>query len=172
MPIDPILTEITNDAIHLLNPTHSIDLMANFYFGIVSSLVLIVVCTVITERFVEPRLGAYRAETPADSGGDVSAEEARGLRLALYALVASVVVIALLTFPSGAPLRNPQTGAIVGDSPFMSSLIVLIMLVFLAIGAAYGIGAKTITSMVDGINAVTKTFAGLSGLVFLLFVIS
>jgi aminobenzoyl-glutamate transport protein len=54
----------------------------------------------------------------------------------------------------------------------MSSLIVLIMLVFLAIGAAYGIGAKTITSMVDGISAVTKTFAGLSGLVFLLSVIS
>jgi len=68
-------------------------------------------------------------------------------------------------------VRNPQTGAIVGDSPFMNSLIVLIMLVFLAIGAAYGIGAKTITSSVDGINAVTKTFAGLSGLVFLLFVI-
>jgi aminobenzoyl-glutamate transport protein len=44
--------------------------------------------------------------------------------------------------------------------------------VFLAIEAAYGSGAKTITSMVDGINAVTKTFAGLSGLVFLLFVIS
>jgi p-aminobenzoyl-glutamate transporter AbgT len=85
---------------------------------------------VITERFVEPRLGAYRGETPADSGGDVSAEEARGLRLALYALVAGIVVIALLTFPSGAPLRNPKTGAIVGDSPFMSSLIVLIMLVF------------------------------------------
>ena len=54
----------------------------------------------------------------------------------------------------------------------MGSLIVQIMLVFLAIGAAYGIGAKTITSIVDGINAVTKTFANLSGLVFLLFVIS
>ena len=48
----------------------------------------------------------------------------------------------------------------------------LIMLAFLAIGADYGIGAKTITSIVDGINAVTKTFAVLSGLVFLLFVIS
>jgi hypothetical protein len=55
---------------------------------------------------------------------------------------------------------------------FHERLLVLIMLVFLAIGAAYGIGAKTITSSVDGINAVTKTFAGLSGLVFLLFVIS
>ena len=66
--------------------------------------------------------------------------------------MACIVVIALLTFPPGAPLRNPQTGAIVGDSPFMNSLIVLIMLVFLAIGAAYGIGAKTITSSVDGIT--------------------
>jgi AbgT putative transporter family len=80
VPIDPILTEITNDAIHLLNPTHSIDLMANFYFGIVSSLVLIVVCTVLTERVVEPRLGAYHGETPADSGGDARAD----LRTALH----------------------------------------------------------------------------------------
>ena len=57
VPIDPVLTEITNDAIHLLNPTLSIDLAANFYFGIVSSLVLIIVCAVVTERVVEPRLG-------------------------------------------------------------------------------------------------------------------
>ena len=172
VPIDPILTEITNDAIHLLNPTLSIDLAANFYFGVVSSLVLIVVCALVTERVVEPRLGEYRGDLSSESGGGVSAEESRGLRYALYALVASVIVIALLTFPPGAPLRNPDTGAIIGDSPFMSSLIVQIMLVFLAIGAAYGIGAGTLTSMVDGINAVTKTFASLSPLIFLLFVIS
>ena len=57
---------------------------------------------------------------------------ARGLRLALYALVVSVAVIALLTFPAGATLRNPETRAIIGSSRFMNSLIVLIMLVFLA----------------------------------------
>jgi aminobenzoyl-glutamate transport protein len=167
-----VLTEITNDAIHLLNPTLSINLAANFYFLVVSSLVLIVVCTLVTELIVEPRLGIYRSEIPAETGGGVTPEEAKGLRLALYTLVVSIVVIALLTFPPGAPLRDQETGAIVGNSPFMSSLIVQIMLVFLAIGAAYGIGAGTITSTVDGINAVTKTFANLSGLVFLLFVIS
>jgi len=37
--------------------------------------------------------------------------------------------------------------------------------------AAYAIGRKTIVSIVDGIDAVTKTFAGLSGFVFLLFLI-
>jgi len=172
VPIDGILTEITNDAIHLLNPAQSIALTANFYFAVVSSLVLIVVCTLVTARIVEPRLGQYRGEVPAESSDALSLEEARGLRFARYALVASVIVIALWTFPAGAPLRDPQTGAIMGDSPFMNSLIVLIMLVFLALGIGYGVGAKTITSMVDGINAVTKTFAGLSGLIFLLFVIS
>jgi aminobenzoyl-glutamate transport protein len=172
VPNDLVLTEITNDAIHLLNPTHSIDLAANFYFGVISSLVLIVICVVVTERVVEPRLGKYQGEVTAQSGGGVSTEEARGLLFALYALIASVFVIVLLTFPSGAPLRNQDTGAIIGNSPFMSSLIVQIMLVFLAIGAAYGIGAGTITSTVDGINSIIKTFAGLSGLLFLLFVIS
>jgi aminobenzoyl-glutamate transport protein len=172
VPVDPVLAEITNDAIHLLNPTRSIDLAANFYFGIASSIVLIIVCSLVTEWIVEPRLGAYRGEVQPEGSGDVSPAEARGLRLALYTLVASIVIIALLTFPAGAPLRDPETGAIVGNSPFMNGLIVLIMLVFLAIGVAYGIGARTITSMVDGIDAVTKTFSGLSGLIFLLFVIS
>ena len=121
---------------HLLDPTKSIALTANFYFAVVSSLVLIVVCSLITERVVEPRLGEYRGEVPAEATEDVSPEDARGLRFALYALVGSIIVIALLTFPAAAPLRDPQTGAIIGNSPFMDSLIVLIMLVFLASGSA------------------------------------
>ena len=110
--------------------------------------------------------------SPIEGDRDISPEEGKGLKFALYALVGSIVAIALLTFPAVAPLRDPQTGAIMGNSPFMDSLIVLIMLVFLAIGIGYGLGAKTITNMSDGIEAVTKTFSGLSGLIFLLFVIS
>ena len=91
---------------------------------------------------------------------------------ALYALLGVVAVVALLTLPPGAPLHHPATGAIVGNSPFMDSLIVLIMLVFLVTGVAYGIGAQTIKSGVDAINAITKSFANLSGLIFLFLVIS
>jgi aminobenzoyl-glutamate transport protein len=171
-PIDGILTEITNDAIHLLNPAYSIDLTANLYFSIVSSLVLCVVCTVITEKFVEPRLGEYHGEVPSATVEGVSEDDSRGLRYALYALLGVVVVLSLLTLPPGAPLRHPTTGALVGNSPFMSSLIVLIMLVFLVMGVAYGIGARTIKSSIDAINAVTKTFANLGGLIFLFLIIS
>jgi aminobenzoyl-glutamate transport protein len=81
-------------------------------------------------------------------------------------------VIVLLSVLPDAPLRNPETGAIFNDSPLMDSLIFIITLIFLAAGICYGIGAKTISSSVDVINAIVKTFSGLSGLVFLLLLIS
>ncbi|MBN9187801.1 MAG: AbgT family transporter, partial [Microbacterium sp.] len=70
---------------------------------IISSLFLCVVCTIVTERIVEPRMGEYQGERPADTGGEVSSEEARGLRFSLYALIGVGILIALLALPSAAP---------------------------------------------------------------------
>jgi aminobenzoyl-glutamate transport protein len=171
-PIDGILAEMTNDAIHVVDPALSIDLTANFYFGVASSLVLIVVCTVVSDWFVEPRLGKYDGESPAEVKQSLSADESKGLILALCALAVFVALILWLTLPSGAPLRDAETGAILGSSPFMNSLVFLIMLAFLVTGLAYGLGAKTIKNSQDAIDAITKTLADLSGLLLLFFVIS
>lgn len=171
-PLDGILTEITNDAIHLLNPAISIDLTANFWFSFASVILLTIVITLITERIIEPRLGAYGGAQAVEGGGEVAAEESRGLRWTTYALLGTLVFFALLTLPPGSPLRHPETGAIVGRSPFMDSLIVVIAVLFLAMGAAYGYGAGTMRSAVDIINAIVKTIAGLAGLIFLLLIIS
>jgi len=81
-------------------------------------------------------------------------------------------VVLLLAVPSGGPLRNPETGSLVNDAPLMNSLIVIITLVFLAAGIGYGRGARTITSSTAVINAITKTWASLAGLLFMLFLIS
>ncbi len=170
-PIDGILAEMTNDAIHIVDPAQSITLTSNFYFGVASSLVLIVVCTLVNDWLVEPRLGPYEGESPVPDSKGLSREESRGLWFAFVAMLVFVAAISLLTLPSGAPLRSPDTGAIIGDSPFMASLVFLIMLAFLSTGIAYGIGAKTIGSADDVINAITKTFADLAGLLLLFFVI-
>jgi aminobenzoyl-glutamate transport protein len=128
-PTDGILTEITNDAIHLLDPNLSIDLAANLYFSIVCSVILTVVVVLVTERVVEPRLGPYHGPKPGNADAGISYAEAKGLRWALWTFLAVVAFIAALTVPEGAPLRDPATGAIGGNSPFMGSLIVIIMLV-------------------------------------------
>ena len=81
-------------------------------------------------------------------------------------------LIVFLTFPEGSALRDPETGDIIGTTPFMDSLLFIIAMFFLIAGVAFGIGARTFKHPNDVIAAVTKTFAGLAGLVFMLLMIS
>jgi aminobenzoyl-glutamate transport protein len=176
-PLDGVLTEITNDASGAGGG--DIDLAANLYFGIGSTIFVAIVLTFVTSKLVEGRLGDY---DPADAGeGPQTADEtpevspdaeSRGLRYALWATLAVLVGITLLTAIPGAPLRNPDTDKIIGDSPFMDSLILIIMLIFLAAGLAYGRGAGTIKGSADVLATVTKSWAGLASLLFLFLLIA
>ena len=113
-PSDALLTEVTNEAIGLVNPDLSIDITANLFFNIASTLFVTVVITFLVARVIEPRLGAYTPEPVAGAGrwrgghgsGDSelvdpnqivgpedapdvdAAAESRGLRYSLWALVA------------------------------------------------------------------------------------
>jgi aminobenzoyl-glutamate transport protein len=185
-PLDALLTEMTNEAIALVDPSQSITITANWYFSSVSLLVMAVVMTFVTVRLIEPRLGAYNPQeavghapgeatdmpTPDDAEEVDAAAEGRGLRGALWGFLIGLAVVLVFTLPPNSPLREPETGAIVGTTPFMNSLIFIISLLFLTAGIGYGRGAGTIKSSVDVVNGVTKTFAGLAGLVFMLLVIS
>jgi len=172
-PLDGLLTEITNEAIHLSDPARSIDLTANLWFSIASTFFVAIVMTVIAQRITEPALGEYTGTPESTEGEDEIPElESRGLRFAGLFSLAFVAVIVLLTVLPDAPLRNPETGAIFNNSPLMSSLIFIITLLFLVAGLGFGIGAKTFSSSVDVIAGIEKAFAGLASLVFLLLLIS
>jgi aminobenzoyl-glutamate transport protein len=175
-PLDGVLTEITNDASALVDPGAEIDLAANLYFGIVSALFVTVVLTFITTRFVEGRIGPWNpadaGEMPEEADEADPAGEARGLRYAMWATLAAIVVIALLTAIPGAPLQDPETGRVIGDSPFMDSLIVIIALIFLVAGLAYGHGAGTLRGSQQILASITKSWAGLASLLFLFLLIA
>jgi aminobenzoyl-glutamate transport protein len=176
-PLDGVLVEITNDASG--SQSNHIDLASNLYFGIGSTIFVTVVLTFITTWLVENRLGTWdpadAGEGPqeADDAPEVSPEqEKRGLRYAGLVTLAVLVVITLLTAIPGAPLRDPVTDKVIGNSPFMDSLIVIIMLVFYAAGYAYGRGAGTIKGSDDVLKTITKSWAGLAGLLFLFLLIA
>jgi aminobenzoyl-glutamate transport protein len=171
-PLDGILVGITNDAIHILDPNRSISLTSNLWFAIASVVLLTVVVSVVNDRIVEPRLGTYSGDGPGAEQAGMTAQESRGLKFATWGLLATLALFGLLALPPGAPLRHAATGALIGDSPFMNGLIVFIAAVFLAGGAAYGIGAGTMKGTVDVVKAMEKAVTGLGGLLFLLFVIS
>lgn len=95
-----------------MSPGVTIDLTANLWFSIASVLLLTVLVSIVTEKIVEPRLGAYTGEAKVETKKAMSPEESRGLRFAFWGLVGTLVFIALLALPPGAPLRNPETGAL------------------------------------------------------------
>ena len=174
-PTDAMITEIANESLALAGG-EPITIVANYYFMVASSLVMAMVAAVITEKIVEPRLGPWTPEPGAvvhSDAGDIPADaDKRGSRFALIGFLIVMAIVSLATFLPGAPLRDPETGNIIGNTPFMDSLLFIIMLAFLVSGVAYGAGAGTIKGSTDVIKAITKTFAGLGGMVLMLLMIS
>jgi aminobenzoyl-glutamate transport protein len=179
-PADGIITEVTNEIMAGVAPdAQPLNVTHNFYFAVASTFFTALVMTILTERYIEPRAGKWDPlERPADAPvdhvpqGEELAHEARGLRMAgIYSLVA-IAIISALTFLPGAPLRNPETGEIFGNSPFMSSLLFIVSMLFLAAGLGYGTGAGSLTGATNVINAIVKTFNGLGGLIFLMLLIA
>lgn len=171
-PLDAVLVEFTNDAIHIVDPNASIGLASNLWFSIASVIFLTFVVAFVTERIIEPRLGEYKGKKPDEESGEITADEMRGLWYAAIGFVGVLMVFALLTLPTGAPLRHPETDKLIGNSPFMNGLIALIMAVFLVTGAAYGYGAKKMTSISEIIKAMEKSMSGLGSLILLFLVLS
>ncbi len=180
-PLDGALTEITNDAIGLVRPGLSIDLTATMWFSIVSLVVVSALCAWITEKKVEPHLGKYTgggsgdgiAPVPGSEPAATSPEaEARGLAWAGWALLLFFIAVVALCWGEGAVLRNPETGSLISNSPLMKGLIVLVALLFLAVGSAYGAGAGTLKSMSEAIGMIDKTFRNMGPLIFLFLVIA
>lgn len=178
-PADGVVTDITNEAAQLVDPTVKLDLAANLFFGIGSTLFLTVVIALITTRIIEPRLGAWKREDAdpeeleREEGPPLDPElESKGLRHAAWALLGVLVVVLALTLPEGAPLRNPDTGEVIGDSPFMTSLIVIISATFLVTGLAFGRAVGTVKNSEDALGMITKGWASLASLLFLFLLIA
>ncbi|MGI5950954.1 MAG: AbgT family transporter [Brooklawnia sp.] len=176
-PTDAMITEIANEAIELAPGDNApLTIVANYFFMIASSILMALVAAIVTDRLVEPRLGKWEPEEGQlghNAAAEISAEaDKRGTRFAGIGLLVVVAIVALLTFLPNAPLRHPDDGRIIGDTPFMDSLLFIIMLIFLVAGVCYGIGAGTMKGSNDVLAAITKTFAGLGGMVLMLLMIA
>ena len=100
------------------------------------------------------------------------AAEAKGLKYSGWYLLGFAVIIALLTAIPGAPLRDPETGNIIGNTPFMASLVFVISLAFMVCGLGYGKGAGTLQGGNEAVTAIAKTFGSLGGLLLMFLMIA
>ena len=173
-PSDSMLTEVTNEVL-VKAGMQPLEVTQNFYFSIVSSILMAIVATVVTVKITQKRLGVYDHTEAGDLGAEETVDEAgeaQGLKYAGFALLGFVALIALLTAPPGAPLRDPDTGNIIGNTPFMASLVFVISLAFMVCGVAYGRGARTLIGGNAAVAAIAKTFGSLGGLLLMFLMIA
>lgn len=154
--VDPLLAGLSEEAARIVDAAYVVNPSCNWYFMSASTFVISAAGTIVTERIVEPRLGAFTG--PRDAGTmatTLTSEEKRGL---VYAAGAALIITAVLlwgTVPETGFLRDPQTRGVL-RSPFMSGIVALIFAAGLLTGLAYGIGAKTIRNDSDVVKSMGK----------------
>jgi aminobenzoyl-glutamate transport protein len=167
--VDPLLAGLSEEAARIIDPEYRVNPAANYYFMFVSTFLLTGLGTLVTERVVEPRLGAWSAtgSGPAQET-TLDAREKRGLAWALGAAVLFTAIMLLGTVPESGFLRDPETRGLL-RSPFMSGIVALIFVAGAFIGLAYGLGAGTVRNDGDVIKAMGKAMETLGVYLVLVF---
>lgn len=165
-PTDALLAGISTEGAKLFSDSVYVGAADNWYFIIVSTFLITLIGTFVTEKIVEPKLGEYKGNEKVELK-DISLEQKRGLKFAGISLIIFLILIGVTLLPNGI-LRNPETNEIL-NSPFMDSIVVIIALLFLIPGIAYGLGAKTIKNDKDVINLMSKSMSTMGGYIVLVF---
>lgn len=174
--IDPLLSGLSQSAANIIDPTYLVNPTSNYYFMVVSTFLITIVGTLITEYIIIPRLD--RRSNPdnlvdqvIDENDDAfkfTSSEKRGLIFAGIALVVLLVFIGIGLLPGGM-LRNPETGSIINKSPFINGIVVILALTFLIPGIFFGIGSGKIKRDSDVIKAMSKSMSTMGGYLVLAF---
>ncbi len=174
--IDPMLQGISQSAAQIIDPSVVLNPLNNYFFTSVSSLLIILVGWLVTDRFVEPRLqhGSPLDENVAAETGmqELGERERQALRIALWSMLAVVLLLVFSAVPENSAWRGPGGSLTEAGAPLMASIVPLIFLLFLLPGVIYGIAAGTISSSRDVIEGMTKTMQTMGYYLVIMFFIA
>ncbi len=164
-PIDAVLSGLSNEAIHLVNPDISISASSNWYFNAFSCFFIALLVTFITEARSWKHSTTADACTPSQPNEN---DKTYSFKALLPFSVIFMAVVLALVLPEHAPLRHPQTGSI-SQSPFIQSIVIIIALYFAGTGLIFGFSNNTFTSSKDVITAMEDSMKSLSGYLVMMF---
>lgn len=167
---DPLLTNITNEALKAVGMDMQIAATSNWYFLFVSTFLITIVGTLVTNKIIEKNLGTYEGSFEVDQEPLTDIEK-KGLKNALISIIIFVIIMAILMFPENAPLRSlDEASGKVNLNEFLAhGLIPAMLLLFLIPGIAYGRTVGTIKTSHDLIDAMTKSMASMAGFLVIAF---
>ncbi len=165
--VDPLLSGLSTEAAKIIDPSYVVNPAANYYFMFVSTFILTLVGTFVTEKIVVPRLGKYGGDEKPEELKSLSKEEKRGLLFAALVSVVLIVVVIVGLVPDNGFLRRADGDVL--HSPFMAGIVTFIFVSALAAGIAYGVGAGTIKKDTDVMKGMGKSIETLGSYIVIVF---
>ncbi len=165
--IDPLLAGLSTEAANIIDPDYEVLPTANWFFMIGSTFVITAVGTWVTNRFVEPQLGGYSGDVPAEPLERLSSREKKGVIRVMIAGLAIVALISAGLIPENGFLRID--GGPVTESLLLKAFITFLFIVSAVMGMVYGFTTGKFTndaSVIKGMEGSFKTLAAYLVLVF------
>lgn len=166
---DALLAGISTEAMKIVNPNITVSVVDNWYFMGVSTFLLAIVGTFVTEKIIEPRLGKYTGKKIIERE-EVNEVERKALKKAGAYVGIYILFLAAIVYPKNSFLRNPTTGSLL-NSPLLSAIIPLLLILFLIGGITYGRGVGKIKNTSDIPKYMTMGIKDMSSYIVLVFMI-
>ena len=166
--LDALLFGITEEAVgaSALDPSWTANIAGNWYFIVAMTLLYLPIIWYVTDKIIEPRLGAWTGGATMGASDDQSADPvaatgeraSKGLRHAGLAALFVIALWALMVFAPGTPLIDEAACAGIPAAdcsihtelrPLYQSLVAAFFVLFLLTGWAYGRAAGTIKNHRD-----------------------
>nr|MDA3833214.1 AbgT family transporter [Spirochaetales bacterium] len=165
--IDPLLAGLSTEAARIIDPEYYVLPTANYYFMVVSTKILSVAGTWVTHRFVEPKLGTYSGDVPADALEKLTPAEKKGLKWVTAVTLAIFVVLAAGLIPENGLLRGP--GGSLFASPVLKGFIAVLFIVAAIIGIVFGVITGTFRNDADVVKGMVDNLKTLAAFLVLVF---
>ncbi|WP_455915770.1 p-aminobenzoyl-glutamate transporter [Pantoea agglomerans] len=167
---DVLLSGISTEAAKAVSDTVHVSVVDNWFFMASSVVVLTFAGGLLTDKFVEPRLPAWKGNSN-EQLATLTPSQNRGLMMSGIAGLIFVALVALLVVPEGSPLRQPGTGSII-PSPFIQGIVPLIILFFFVVAITYGVVTKQIQRPDDIPQQLIEPMKSMAGFIVMVFPLS
>lgn len=137
---DALAYGFTEPAARMIDPTYQQSPAINYYFLVVSCIVLTITGTFAAEKLVAPRFAGQDLSKYGTAEKVVLTEQQnKGLRWAGVTFLITLVVLVLMCVGDDPLMADPVSKSIMdAKSPFMSGIIVTVSLMLFVPGAVYG----------------------------------
>ncbi|WP_033320771.1 AbgT family transporter [Streptomyces yerevanensis] len=173
---DVLLSGISTAAAHTIDADYVVTPVANYFFGLASSVLVALVITLVVDKVLARRTDLEPDEPVAALNADeleaieVTEQQRRALRVTGLVALGFIAFLVVAMIPSSSPLRGEHGGIV--DSSLIGGMALVLGLFFAVLGTVYGRMTGTFSASRDIIAAMVDGTRSMAPILVLFFAIS